>query len=99
MKTKALYKAGYRAELKAKKIMEDWGFLTLRSAKSGGPFDLIGVTRSRMMGVQVKLCPFGKVPAYKRTRNQLAKIQAPVNFKKELWVWERRRGFHFFPVL
>lgn len=94
----ALYKAGYRAEKKARKILEEWGFLVIRSAKSGGPFDLVGFDKSKFILVQVKLAPFGKPASYNKTKKEIAAIQVPLNCRKELWVYERRRGFHFFPI-
>jgi len=94
----ALYKVGYRAEQKAKKTLEGWGYLAIRSAKSGGPFDLMAVDATRFVLVQVKVCPHGKIPTYNKIKKDLAEIPVPANCKKELWVWERRSGFHYFEV-
>lgn len=94
----ALYKTGYRAELRAKKILEGWGFKVVRSARSGGPFDLVGWNEVRFTLVQVKVCPTGKLPSFNRLKKKLAKIPVPANCKKELWIWERRKGFHYMPI-
>ena len=94
----ALYKAGYRAELRARKTLEDWGYKVIRSAGSGGDFDLVGYDKVKFILVQVKLCPTGKIPTFNKEKNKLAKIQVPANCKKEFWVWERRKGFHYMTV-
>lgn len=94
----ALYKVGYRAEREARKILENWGYTVIRSAKSGGPFDLVGFDSVKIILVQVKVCPTGEMRSYVGLRRRLAQIPAPINCKKELWVWERRKKFHFMPV-
>jgi len=94
----ANYLAGYRAERKAREILEGWKFLVIRSAKSGGPFDLIGIRAADMIGLQIKCVPFNKVPKVEKLKAELSNIPSPANFRKEIWVWERRRGFHFIPA-
>jgi Holliday junction resolvase len=91
----ANYQVGYRAERKAIEILKGWNFTVMRSAKSGGVFDIIGVRASDLIGLQIKSCPYNKVPEFKDVKKELKEVEAPANFRKELWIWERRRGFHF----
>lgn len=95
--TRDKYKSGYRAERRAIEILKGWGFLVVRSAKSGGPFDLIAFDSTKFLLVQVKVCPTGKVLAYGKLRKELADVPAPANCKKELWIYEKRRGWHYYP--
>ena len=94
----ALYKVGYRAELRAKAILEEWGFYVLRSARSGGLFDLVAFDGSKILLISVKVCPTGKMPKYAPQKRKLKALPAPANSKKEVWVWERKKGFHYMPV-
>jgi Holliday junction resolvase len=94
----ANYKAGYRAELKAVERLKSLGFITVRSAKSGGPFDIIGFSETDIVCVQIKLVQKGHVAAFNELKKSLSEIKTPPNCKKELWVWERRGGFHYFPI-
>lgn len=96
--TNANYKAGYRAEREAFDTLKELGFLVIRSAKSGSPFDLVGISERHILLVQVKLCPFGKLANFDKVKDELRKIKVPPLVKKELWVKERRRGFHYFPL-
>jgi len=92
------YKAGYRAEIQARDILKGHGYSVMRSAKSNGVFDLIGLKRRGGIAVQVKICRTGNIPAFKATRESIANAKVPENFKKELWVKERRRGWHYFAI-
>jgi len=94
----ALYKVGYRAELRASKILKEWGYTVVRSAGSKGPFDLVGWDSSKIILVQVKVCPTGKVAYFGTLRKELANVLVPANAKVELWIWERRKGFHYFSI-
>lgn len=93
-----LYQIGYRAEAKAKDILKDWGYIPFRTAGSHGPFDLIGINAAQCIGVQVKVCPFKKLPTFNNEKKFLGELRVPANFKKELWVWEKLRGWHFFAI-
>ena len=98
VKSRSIYQVGYRAERKARSILKGWGFTVVRSAKSGGPFDLVAFDNTKFMLVQVKVCPKGKVLPFGKLRKQLAEIPAPVNCRKELWVYESGDGFHYMPI-
>lgn len=84
--------------MRAKKILESWGFTVMRSAKSGGPVDLVAWDDKKMLLVQVKLSPHGEVPLYGKARKELLSFPVPPNCERQLWVAERRAGFHYFPV-
>lgn len=94
----AKYKTGYRAERRAKEQMEEWDYLVVRSAASKSPFDLVGIGKAQFLLVQVKVVPHGKVYEFQPLKKKLAAIPVPANCKVELWVWEKRRGFHYFPI-
>lgn len=94
----ALYKRKYRAIINAKKYLEQKGYTAIRSAKSEGIFDLIGFDKTRIILIKVRTCPQGKVPIYLGEKEQMKKVKAPKNAKKELWVSERRLGWHYFVV-
>ena len=78
--------------------MRGYGYSVLRSAGSKGPFDLIGIGKADFLLVQVKVVPFKKVYEFGPTKKSLAAIPVPANCRKELWIWERRSGFHYFAV-
>jgi hypothetical protein len=92
------YKAGWRAEHRAIDLLKSYGYMVIRSAKSGGPFDLIAFNETQFVLVQVKLCQHGKLLSYKKTKDYLRSIAVPLNCKKELWVYERRFGWHHFSL-
>ena len=92
------YKAGWRAEHLAIQQLKEYGYTVIRSARSGGPFDLAAFNETQFVLVQVKLCQHGKLLSYNKTKEELRKIAVPINCKKELWVYERRRGWHHFSL-
>ncbi len=92
------YQVGYMAERRARKILEFQRYLVIRSAGSKGPFDLVGISLSVFKLIQVKVCPFGKVPVMKKLKRDLSEIMVPSNCQKELWIWEKKRGFHYFKI-
>jgi len=92
------YKAGWRAEHKAIEQLKAYGYLVIRSAKSGGPFDLVAFNETQFVLVQVKLCKHGKLLSYNKTKEEIRNIAVPINCKKELWVYERRCGWHHFSL-
>lgn len=82
MKRRQLYIKGRRFENEARKMLEEAGWLVMRSAGSKGPFDLaaFGGLGSRL--IQVK-----GVPASEAERVKLAVIAAgmPASINVELW--------------
>ena len=94
----AEYQVSYRAVRKAVEILKGWNFSIIRTGKTGGIFDLVGIRASDMIGIRVKSCPINKVPSLEEEKKELKNIEAPANFRKELWIYERRRGFHFISI-
>ena len=98
MSKNANYKAGYRAERKAFETLKGYGFTVFRTAGSHGLFDLIGVNEKTVIFVQVKTTPFGKIAPMERIKKEIEDFAVPEGVRKELWVMERRSGFHYFPL-
>lgn len=92
------YKRQYRAEMAAKKILEGHGYTVIRSVKSVGVFDLVGFNSKKMIVVQIKTCPVGEVSIFLKTKEKMKEVKIPKNCKRELWVKEGRKGWHYFPV-
>jgi len=92
------YHIGYMAERRARHTLEGWGYNVLRSAGSKGPFDLIAFNRKEFVLIQIKVCPFSKMPAFGTLKRQIKEIAAPDNCEKQLWVWEKSRGWHYFKI-
>lgn len=91
-----IYKKGYRAELRAKYQLEGYGYLVVRSAGSKTPFDLIGIRRKDIIGVQVKTGERINKNKCNQEIEKLKKIPSPDNMRKELWVWTQKTGFQIF---
>lgn len=92
------YKGIWRANHRAVELLKSYGYLVIRSAKSGDPFDLVAFNETQFVLVQVKLCQHGKLLSYQKTKDELRAIAVPLNCKKELWVYERRCGWHHFSL-
>jgi Holliday junction resolvase len=90
------YQVGRDAEIRARKILESWGYTVIRSAGSKGPFDLVAFNDRIFFLVQVKSCQVGKIPSFEKVKRDLAKIPVPPNCEKHVWVWEKKTGFHYF---
>lgn len=94
----ANYKAGYRSERKAFQTLVDSGYSVMRSAGSHGTFDLMAFNETQFVLIQLKLCPYGKLSSYQKVKDSIVAVKVPFNCKKELWVYERRVGFHIYPL-
>ena len=81
IKTKA---KGSRRERKVKKILENQGYICLKSAASLGIFDLVCFNGKEIRFIQVKsnYCP----PKEKRKIKEFDLL--PPNSKKEIWVFK-----------
>lgn len=84
------YKRGYAAERRAVEELVREGYFAVRSAGSKGPFDIIAFGADDVRLIQVKR---GSVAGgtLEEARRRLREIQGP--FRKELWVWVKRKGF------
>jgi len=90
----ALYKAGKRAV----QFLEVEGFdvhtLNLKST----PFQIVASNGTRTRYIRLYVTPKGKLPSFKLLLDDLAQFSLPQASSKELWVWEIRTGWHFYPV-
>jgi len=71
------YIKGRKFEYKIRDLLKNQGYLVIRSAKSGSPFDLIAISESEILLIQAKSKkPTGYV------RENIAKIRVPSCCKK-----------------
>ena len=86
------YNRGHRAELRAKRVLQDQGFLVIRAAGSKGFADLVAVNAERVRFVQVKRTQDGR-RSFTSEVEALAGVKVPVGCSLELWIWRDRQGF------
>jgi len=98
MVIKVPYSTGYRVEREAKQMLESEGFFVLRSAGSHGLFDLVAIKDNQVRLVQVKVIPFGEHNLFKADQLKIKAFKVAYWIKKELWVYEKRRGWHYYQV-
>ena len=96
MKAKIPYSTGYRAEREAFKILEQEGYLAYRSAGSHGLFDLIGVSPDDVRLIQIKVIGYNEKRIFLKERQVIKSLATPLFCRKELWVYEKRRGWHYY---
>lgn len=77
---------GRRREHQSRRLLEAAGYSVIRSAASKGTFDLVAVSATDFVLVQVK-CNRPPSPA---EREALALFRCPVNCKKLIHVWRDR---------
>jgi Holliday junction resolvase len=83
------YQRGYAAERVARKILEDDGYLVIRSAGSKGPADLIALNAREIILIQVKRNRPVSLAEQKRLIDLLHRI--PENARIEIWLVSRGR--------
>lgn len=95
--------AGY--ERKLMKLLNDWGYLTVRSAGSHSAVDIVAIGNAAVIFIQVKssrriMGGAGSVGrAFMKDIGGLAKIKRAVpDAHVELWLWTYRRGWRVFAV-
>jgi len=96
MRLEAPYATGYRIERRAVKMLEDLGYIVVRSAGSHGPFDLVAISPDDIRLVQIKVMPFNANRTFFKQRLALKRIAVPLVCRKEFWIYEIRRGWHFY---
>ena len=89
---------GYRAELRAKKYLEDMGYNVIRSRGSHGLFDVVAFNKDVTRFIQIKKTKEKSIPAYIRERNVLADLAVSGSIRVEFWVWQERKGWQFFLI-
>jgi len=90
------YLVGYRAERKAKQILENEEYYVIRAAGSHGMFDLAAFSKKNVRLIQLKVIPHGEKRVFQREREKIKKASFCPNVKKELWVYEKRLGWHHY---
>ena len=93
-----LYKRGYTAELGAIRTLRNQGYEVIRSAKSYGPADLVAVNHKEMRLIQVKSTKDPNPANFKKDIERLAQVKTPANCKKEIWIKEFKRAWHYHKI-
>jgi Holliday junction resolvase len=83
-KLKSPYRKGYLKELEVMRILRNSGKfqVVFRSAASHSPFDIVAVSKSKILLLQVKTGRF----SFKKEFEKLKSIQTPKSVEKQLWV-------------
>jgi Holliday junction resolvase len=83
-KLKSPYRKGYLKELEVMRILRNSGKfqVVFRSAASHSPFDIVAVSKSKILLLQVKTGRF----SFKKEFEKLRAIQTPKSVEKQLWV-------------
>jgi len=83
-KLKSPYRKGYLRELEVMRILKDSGKfpVVFRSAASHSPFDIVAISKSKVLLLQVKTGKFN----FKKELNKLKAIQTPKFVEKQLWI-------------
>jgi Holliday junction resolvase len=83
-KLKSPYRKGYLRELEVMRILRESGKypVVFRSAASHSPFDIVAISKSKVLLLQVKTGKFN----FGRELSRLRAIQTPKSVEKQLWV-------------
>jgi Holliday junction resolvase len=98
MKVKVPYLTGYRAEKTAMAQLKGEGFEVMRSAGSHGFWDIVAYNRRVVRFIQLKVIGTGEKRIFSKLRDDLALVEMPPYVVKELWISERRRGWHYYII-
>jgi len=79
------YRKGYLREIKAVHELKRKGYLAFRTAGSKSPFDVVAISKSEILLLQVK----SKRKNLKEEIRKLKKIKVPKCAKKQLWIFDR----------
>ncbi len=81
------YKKGYLKELEAKRILKRRkGFHTVfRASSTHSPFDIVAISNSKILFLQVKSGKF----SMKKELKRLKAIKVPDSVQKQLWYIEK----------
>jgi len=79
------YRKGYLREIKAVHELKRRGYLAFRTAGSKSPFDVVAISSSEILLLQVKS---GRKNLKGEIR-KLKKIKVPKCAKKQLWIFDR----------
>jgi Holliday junction resolvase len=84
---KSPYRKGYLRELEVMRILRSSGKfqVVFRSAASHSPFDIVAISKDKVLLLQVKTGKF----RLKRELEKLKAIQTPRSVEKQLWVLDK----------
>jgi len=97
IKTKE-YTTLYRAINRACIQLKNYGYLGVVVQGIKSPFDLVGVKEDEIFLVKVKVIEKGKQPLPEMLSKNLSELKTPPGIRKEVWVWEKKSGFHYLTV-
>ena len=80
------YRKGYIKEIRAVHELKRRGYIAFRSAGSRSPFDVVGISSSEIILLQVKS---GKKHLKEEIR-KLKEIRVPKCVRKQIWLFGRR---------
>jgi len=80
------YRKGYIKEIKAVHELKRRGYIAFRSAGSWSPFDVVGISSSEIILLQVKS---GRKHLKDEIR-KLKEIRVPKCVRKQIWLFGRR---------
>lgn len=85
---KSPYRKGYLKELEVMRILRKSGKfpVVFRSAASHSPFDIVALSKSKVLLLQVKTGKFN----FKRELAKLKSIETPKNVEKQLWILNKQ---------
>jgi len=87
------YLVGYRAELRAKHVLESDGYIVVRASGSKGVFDLIAISSKKIRLIQVKAKPKKKEGSRDPVEKGFRDLKVPDNVSREVWYWIIGYGF------
>ncbi len=97
MKPKIPYATGYRAEREAKMLLEQEGYYVIRSSGSHGLVDLAAFSNKDIRLISLKVIGFNEKRVFQKHQQELKAIPVCPFVRKELWVYEKHRGWHYYP--
>jgi len=80
------YRKGYIKEIRAVHELKSRGYIAFRSAGSRSPFDVVGISSSEILLLQVKS---GRKHLKDEIR-KLREIRVPKCVRKQIWLFGRR---------
>lgn len=94
-------KRGAEAERMCVAKLKEMGFIAFRSAGSKGPFDVIGISETEILLIQVKRTRAMVRRKHSGAMRDLMQVVVPALpiIKKQLWVFVDKNGWHIYGAL
>ncbi|MEM2914197.1 MAG: hypothetical protein QXH91_02165 [Candidatus Bathyarchaeia archaeon] len=85
---KSPYRKGYLKELEVMRILRKSGKfpVVFRSAASHSPFDIVALSKNKVLLLQVKTGKFN----FKKELKKLKSIETPKSVEKQLWILNKQ---------